>query len=292
MNRALFQENLFTNFTVFTIISCATAYSSAADWSDTSLSFRTGNRFEEPFNPQAISKNIFALTHASGYQYGSNFFNVDFLQSDSKDPASLTQSSGAQEAYVVYRHTFDLGKISGKNMQFGTVRGVGMTAGFDWNIKNDVGYNSRKRMLVLGPTLMWDVPGFLNTSLVLLQESNAPSGAFPPISNVKTRYRYKTHPMLTMSWGIGLSDFISFEGYANFIANKGLNEVGQQTGAETNIDMQLMWDISHLTGNKSKTFKLGIEYQYWNNKFGNTDTITHGNGFRANSPMLRAEYHF
>lgn len=292
MKRPLSQVDLFNKLAVLSIMCCAVPYSYAADWSDTSLSFRTGNRFQEPFNPQAISKNIFALTHASGYQYGSNFFNVDFLQSDSKDPASLTQNSGAQEAYVVYRHTLDLGKITGKNMQFGAVRGVGITAGFDWNTKNDVGYNSRKRMLVLGPSLMWEVPGFLNTSLVLLQESNAPSGAFPPISNVKSRYHYKTHPMLTMSWGIGLSEQISFEGYANFIANKGSNEVGQQTGAETNIDMQLMWDVSHLMGSKPKTFKLGVEYQYWNNKFGNTDAITHGNGYRANSPMLRAEYHF
>ncbi|MBC3874659.1 outer envelope protein [Undibacterium flavidum] len=279
-------------FAIFMMTCGVTAPVHAADWSDTSLSFRTGQQFREPFNPQAISKNIFGLTHASGYQYGSNFFNVDFLHSDSKDPASLTQSSGAQEAYVVYRHTLDLGKISGKNMQFGAVRGVGITAGFDWNTKNDVGYNSRKRMLVLGPTLMWDVPGFLNTSLVLLQESNAPSGAFPPISNVKSRYHYKTHPMLTMSWGIPFSEHISFEGYANFIASKGVNEVGQQTGAETNIDMQLMWDVSHLIGSKVKTFKLGFEYQCWRNKFGNTAAITHGNGYHAKSPMVRAEYHF
>jgi nucleoside-specific outer membrane channel protein Tsx len=275
------------------VITCATVVEvSAADWSDTSISFRTGNQFREPFNPKSISKNIVALTHASGYQYGSNFFNVDFLQSDHKDPASLNQSSGAQEAYVVYRHTLDLGKISGKELKFGAVRGVGITAGFDWNTKNDVGYNSRKRMLVLGPTLMWDVPGFFNTSLVLLQESNAPSGAFPPISNVKSRYHYKTHPMLTMSWGIPLSDKLSFEGFANLIANKGINEVGQQTGVETNIDMQVMWDISSIFNSKTKSFRIGLEYQYWNNKFGNTAAITGGRGYRAKSPMIRAHYHF
>lgn len=275
------------------VISCVgVAKVNAADWSDTAISVRTGNQFREPFNPHAISKNIVALTHASGYQYGSNFFNVDFLQSDSKDPASLNQSSGAQEAYVVYRHTFDLGKISGKELKFGAIRGLGVTAGFDWNTKNDVGYNSRKRMLVLGPTLMWDVPGFFNTSLVLLQESNAPSGAFPPIANVKSRYHYKMHPMLTMSWGIPLSDQFSFEGYANLIANKGINEVGQQTGAETNIDMQVMWDISGIFNSKPKSFRIGLEYQYWNNKFGNTEAITGGKGFRAQSPMIRAEYHF
>ena len=147
-------------------------------------------------------------------------------------------------------------------------------------------------MLVFGPTLMWDVPGFFDTSLVLLKESNAPSGAFPPISNVKNRYHYKIHPMLTMSWGIPLSDTLSFEGYANLIANKGINEVGQQTGVETNIDMQVMWDISSMLNSKPKSFRIGLEYQYWNNKFGNTAAITGNKGYLAKSPMIRAQYHF
>ena len=264
----------------------------AADWSDTSISWRAGNDFREPFNPDDIKKNIFALTHVSGYKYGTNFFNIDLLQSDSKDPGSLNQSAGAQEAYVVYRHTLDIGKLRGSDIKFGPVRGVGATAGFDWNTKNDVGYNSRKRMLVAGPTLMWDVPGHLNTSLLILGESNAPSGAFPPISQVSGRYHYKVHPMLTADWGIPVSSLLAFEGFANFIASKGRDEVGNATGAETDIDMQLMFDAGAAAGSARNTFRVGIEYQYWNNKFGNTSATTGGKGYRASTPMLRAEYHF
>ncbi|SFM27101.1 outer envelope protein [Rugamonas rubra] len=264
----------------------------AADWSDTSISYRTGNDYREPFNPQDISKHIFALTHVSGYKYGSNFFNADFLISDKNDPASLNQGGGAQEAYILYRNTFDLGKISGKAIKFGPVSGVGITAGFDVNTKNDVGYNSRKRMLVLGPTLMWDVPGHLNTSLLLLNESNAPSGAFAPISGVTGRYTYKTHAMLAADWSIPVSSLVAFEGYANFIAAKGKDEVGRDTGAETNIDMQLMLDVGALAGSAKNTFRVGVEYQYWRNKFGNTSATTGGRGNVAKTPMLRAEYHF
>ncbi|MBA5604319.1 outer envelope protein [Duganella sp. FT3S] len=264
----------------------------AANWSDTSISWRTGNDYREPFNAKDIKKNIFALTSVSGYAYGTNFFNVDVLLSDKNDPASLTQTSGAQEAYVVYRHTLDLAKVSGTSMKFGPVNSVGLTAGFDVNTKNDVGYNSRKRMLVLGPTLMWDVPGHLNTSLLLLNESNAPSGAFPPISTVTGRYTYKTHAMLTADWGIPVTSLVSFEGYANFIAAKGKDEVGNDTGAETNIDMQLMLDAGAAMGHARNVFKVGIEYQYWRNKFGNTAATTGGQGYVAKTPMLRAEYHF
>jgi hypothetical protein len=265
----------------------------AADWSDTAVSWRYGRTFREPFNANDIRKTIIALTHSSGYKYGSNYFNADLLLSDHNDPGSLTQQSGAQEAYILYRHTLDIGKLSGQEYRFGYVKGIGATFGFDWNTKNDVGYNSRKRMLVLGPTFMWDVPGYLSTSLLFIHESNAPSGAFPPIANVQGRYTYKTHPMLSASWGIPVADAWSFEGYLNFIAAKGTDEVGNGTGAETNLDMQIMYDIGSRFGQPKNRFRIGFEYQLWNNKFGNTErTTSPAKGNRASTPMVRAEYHF
>ncbi|GAA4013827.1 outer envelope protein [Actimicrobium antarcticum] len=261
----------------------------AAEWSDTSLGYRYGTKFAEPFNPNDISKNIFSLTHASGYKYGTNFLNVDALLSDSKDPTRVnsgTTSGGAQEIYVVYRNTLDIGKVSGSPISFGPVRGVGITGGFDVNTKNDAGYGSKKRMLVLGPTLMLDVPGFLNVSALLLKESNQPYG-------INSRYTYKLHPMLSAAWGIPLAMIsavpTSFEGYANFIAAKGDNEFGGRTSPETNVDMQVMFDVGSLAGMGKNTFRLGVEYQYWKNKFGNPSTVT---GSKASTPMVRAEYHF
>jgi nucleoside-specific outer membrane channel protein Tsx len=276
----------------FLALLASAAQVKAQDWSDTSVSWRYGSRFAEPFNPDHIDKHIVALTHASGYKYGSNYFNLDWLKSDSNDPRSLGSSAGAEEAYLLYRHTLDIGALLGRELRLGKVKGVGLTAGFDLNTKSDVGYNSRKRMLVVGPTLMWDVPGFLSTSILLTRESNAPSGAFAPISDVRGRYKYENHPMLNLSWGIPLSERWAFEGYANFIAEKGLDETGNPTGAETNIDMQLMYDVGAHFGHKKNRFRVGLEYQFWNNKFGNTRATTGGRGQRASTPMIRAEMHF
>jgi len=269
-------------------LAAAAVSAQAADWSDTALTYRQGSQYAEPFNTKDISKNILGLTHASGYKYGSNFFNVDFLMSDSKDPASAGSSTGAQEVYAVYRNTVDLSKVTGNAYKFGIVRGVGVTGGFDFNTKADAGYNSKKRMLVVGPTVMLDVPGFLNVSLLELFESNSPYSTF---SHTGTgRYSYAAHPMIGLSWGIPFnvaSVPLSFEGFANFIASKGKNEFGAETAAETNIDMQVMYDV---TG--TKTFKVGVEYQYWNNKFGNNVSGPAGKGALAKTPMIRAEYHF
>jgi nucleoside-specific outer membrane channel protein Tsx len=269
----------------------ATTPAGAADWSDTSLSYRRGSAFREPFNSKDISKNILAFTHVSGYKYGVNFFNVDFLMSDKNDPANANSPEGAQEAYAVYRHTLDLGKLAGRDFNFGVVRGIGATAGFDWNAKTDAGYNSKKRMLVAGPTVMFNVPGFLNLSVLALWESNAPCSTFS--NTCTTRYRYKTHPMLTAAWGIPFGSLpVSFEGFMNVIAQKGTDEFGGPTATETNFDGQIMLDVGRVAGGPKGTFKVGFEYQYWKNKFGNDAGGPAGSGAFAKTPMIRAEYHF
>lgn len=267
----------------------------AADWSDTSIGYRYGTRFREPFNSNDVAKSIVNLEHVSGYKYGTNFFNIDMLVSDSKDPGALNSNNGAHEAYVVYRHTLDFGKLTDKNLGFGPVKSVGLTAGFDWNSRNDVGYNSKKRMLVAGPTLMMAVPaGFMNVSVLLLNESNAPSGYnFGSNSNYSVdRYTYKLHPDLNLAWGIPLAERVEFAGYADFIASKGNNEFGDKTAAETHIDMRVMYDISPSVGAKKGTFRGGVGYEYWKNKFGNDASGAAGSGAFAKTPMVRAEYHF
>ena len=265
----------------------------AVDWSDTSIGYRYGTKFSEPFNNKDISKNIVNLTHVNGYKYGTNFLNADFLFSDKNDPKNVGSDSGAQEAYVVYRHTLDIGKVAGKDLKTGPIRGYGVTAGFDWNTKSDAGYNSRKRMLVAGPTLMMDVPGFLNISLLALWESNAPYNGFTHTQT--SRYTYDTHAALDISWGIPFtigSLPLSFEGYALQIAAKGKDEFGVNTAPETNISPRLMYDASLAVGAKKNTVKVGFEYQYWRNKFGNDHTGVAGSGAFARTPMVRAEYHF
>jgi nucleoside-specific outer membrane channel protein Tsx len=281
----------------FTLAAAALALTAvtahAADWSDTSLGLRYGTTFAEPYDNQAdgsrqdIKKSIVSLTHVSGYKYGTNFFNVDFLQSDRTDPGNgVAGNPGAQEVYGVYRHTLDLGKVAGREFKFGPVRGLGLVAGFDLNSKND-GYASRKRMLVAGPQVMFDVPGFLNLSLQALYESNAPQG-------VSSRYRYKTHAALEADWGIPIGSLpLSFNGYALYIGTKGNNEFGGPTAPETHIDMQLMLDAGAVLGSAKHTFLVGVEYEYWRNKFGNpTTTPGAGQGATARTPMVRGEYHF
>lgn len=268
-----------------TVLGTAVKSAHAAEWSDTSIGWRYGTKFREPYDANDISKNIIDFQHASGYKYGTNFFNVDLLMSDNKDPAAGNSTAGAQEAYIVYRNFVSLGKVTGSDYKFPLVRDIGATFGFDWNTKNDA-YGSRKRMLVAGPTLMMDVPGFLNISVLVLGESNAPNG-------INGRYYYKTHPELDIAWAIPIGDSpFSFEGYFDYIAAKGKDEFGSGTKPETHFDGKIMLDVGRVLGGPKGTFKVGLEYEFWKNKFGNDHEGPAGDGAFAKTPMIRAEYHF
>ena len=134
------------------------------------------------------------------------------------------------------------------------------------------------------------MPGFLNLSLLALFESNAPRGV--------DRYPYKTHAAFEADWSTPLpvpAVPLAFEGYALHIASKGANEFGGPTAPETHLDMKLMADVGAVTGIGKNTFKVGIGYEYWRNKFGNPTTPPGqgaGPGATAKTPMVRAEYHF
>jgi len=281
---------------VFGLVLFAFTSNAYSDWSDHALSLRYGETFREPFNKHNISKSIYSYTLASGSASGTNYLNVDWLLSDENDPIRKNSREGAEELYLLYRHTFDLGYLLDQELQFGPVRSMGVTAGVDLNYRQDAGYNSRKQMLVLGPTLMMKVPGFLNVSLLALWESNNPHasrGAFDP-GYPDQRYHYDLHPMLNLAWGIPFaSSPISFEGYANFITSKGEDETGHTTAPETNIDMRLMYNLSDVIQSSTYKVKIGVEYQYWRNKFGNSDAkVGSLGGNVASIPMVRLEIHF
>ncbi len=264
----------------------------AADWSDTALSLRYGTTFAEPYDNDSngkrvdITKEIVALTNVTGFKYGTTFVNIDFLQSDHNDPGGgIAGNAGAQEVYGVFRGTFDIGKITGAKLAMGPIRGYAITAGFDINTKND-GYASKKRMAVFGPTVEMEVPGFLNLSVLLFDESNAPAA-------IQRRYHYKNHATFEADWGIGIGDLpLSFNGYALFITAKGKDEFGAQTAPESHIDADLMLDAGSLAGLSKKTWLVGVEYEYWHNKFGNYAKGPAGEGATASTPMVRVEYHF
>jgi nucleoside-specific outer membrane channel protein Tsx len=261
---------------------------SAADWSDTCLGYRHSTQFREPGIDGTVEKKILQLNHASGWAYGGNFFDVDMLTSSENDP-SLNGNTGASEVYVVYRGSLSLGKIAKKDMSFGPVRDLSITAGFDFNAKNNA-FAAKKRFLVLGPTFNLDMPaGFFDIGVWACHEQNY-NGI------VGKSVDYKATWMISASWGIPFETgpvAAKFEGYLNYVAPKGKDGFGVETTAETLSNVALLVDLGSPFNVKGKLFA-GVGFEYWNHKFGlaNSDGPAPGTNKRVTAPMLMVQFHF
>ena len=260
----------------------------AADWSDTFIGYRTGTQFREPGIDGTVKKNIVQLGHVSGWAYGTNFFNVDMLMSDKNDPTA-SGNGGANEVYVLYRGSLSLGKVTKTDLGFGPVRDISLTAGFDFNSKDNA-FASKKRFLVLGPTFhIAMAKGFWDLSLLATHEQNY-NGIVGKSVDFKTTYEIST------AWGVPFqvgTVGAEFKGYANYIGAKGKDGFGVETKPETLANLSLLFDISPLFGGKGKVY-VGPGFEYWNNKFGgpNHDGPAPATNKRVTAPMAQLQIHF
>jgi len=260
----------------------------AADWSDTFLGYRTSSQFREPGIADPMAKNILQLSHASGWSHGSNFFNVDMLMSDRGDPTA-SGNGGANEVYAVYRGSLSLGKLSGKDLGFGPLRDLSLTAGFDFNSKDNA-FAPKKRFLVFGPTLNFKVTnGFLDLGLWACHEQNH-NGIVGRSVDFKTTY------LVSAAWAKAFQVGplgVEFKGYANYVGAKGKDGFGADTKPETLANLSLLVDISPLFGTRKKVY-VGPGFEYWNNKFGgeNSDAPAPATNRRVTAPMAQLQIHF
>ncbi len=290
---------------------------SAANWSDTFIGYQYSNQFRDPGIATNEIKSRLELSGVYGWDYGTNFFDVNMLAAAKGFPANNPQTPtygstvngnggqpqtnvpGATEVYVVYRSNFDLGKIFKTNMAFGPVREVDFTVGFDFDSTDNL-FASNKKYIMGGPQIGFDISnGFWNLGVGGCREKNY-NGIVEQEVNFKTTY------VVWSAWGkhFDLGVPAEFKGWVNYIGAKGKDGFGADTKPETVGDMYLMFDFSGLFGRKKGAFLIGPGFEYWNNKFGDKNVSfrdpavvgPNGGPWNANSQvnafMLAAEFHF
>ena len=270
----------------------ASGAAQAATWSDSFLGYRYGTGFREPSNTKEVRKHVLQFGHASGYAYGQNFLNLDVLQSDKNDPSSGADT-GATEFYLTYRHQLHLGKLLDKDLSFGPVKEVALTAGFDLNTKNTA-FAPRKRLVVAGPTLKFNVPaGFFDLSLLAGKEWNHCGLAFC----TDHEHGFDAQWILSAAWGVPFQAGpvpLKFQGFINYNSEKGKDYSGVKTEAETLLRTSLMVDVGQIAAGRKNTLLLGVGYEMWLNKFGNHATAAGVTkpGINTYAPTLQMEWHF
>ena len=222
--------------------------SQAADWlqwGNSEIQYLHGSNYQEPFNPKDVSQSVITVTHAHGWAYGRNFFFLDTLFTDG---GQLSQINLYGEAYS----TFSLNKISGHDWSFGVFKDIGATGGINLG-ENMNSPHSGTRAWLYGVTVDLNLPGFdyFNVDFLRMQIAEP--------TNIGTSWQMT--PVWKLPFEIGGTKW-SFEGFADFIGQKG-NHAARQALAQP----QLRLDLGDLWGNSHHLY-LGIEYQYWHNKYG------------------------
>lgn len=266
---------------------------SAATWSDSFLGYRYGTQFHEPSNTKDVRKHVLQYSQASGYSVGQNFVNLDILQSDKNDPSS-GGDTGATEFYLTYRHQLHLGKLLERDLSFGPVKEVAFTVGFDLNTKNTT-FAPRKRLVVAGPTLKFNVPnnGFFDLSLLAGKEWNHCGLG----SCTDHEHGFDNQLILSAAWGLPFQAGpvpLKFQGFINYNTDKGKDYAGVKTEAETLMRTSLMVDVGQLAAGRKNTLLVGVGYEMWLNKFGNHATAAGVTkpGINTYAPTLQMEWHF
>ena len=269
-------------------------------FSDNTIGLRYGPSFAEPGIAQSnhpkdgapIDKVILNFSHFDAHEYWTNFFSIDVLQSNDRDPRNNEPGNqngnyfGATEFYAVYRGNLSGNAIMGNNnFAFGPVKDVALEIGGDLNHKNTT-FNPQKKLIVAGPNVRFDVPGFFNVGFHIAQEWNY-NGI------VGKSVTYTPYFQLEPTWLIPLlftKQPIVFEGYADFNTPKGKDGFGAQTVAEVLIHFDFAYDLGSVVMDKPNFLEAFVGFEYWLNKFGNNNNNVPGS--LAYSPFVGVRVHF
>jgi len=254
--------------------------------SDTSVSYHYEFTATDP-GVNKTAKNVFTLTHFDIWQYGTNFFNIDFLKSDSQDPSNgcaapgpdFPGCDGAVEVYGFYRGTLGFNELShSKTFSYGWLQDVSFEFGVDANTENTT-FAPQKRDVVAGLQFAFGLPGgiSLNVAPLFYKEWNhngfGPTGIagvttdFDPTWAVEVGYSI---PIASYLGGVPLT----ISGYANTYGPKGPGFTGlAPTKTELHEETRLTLDLGQVLAQKPHWIDLWGGYRYWYNKFGNDHTL-------------------
>jgi len=76
--------------TVLGLVALAALPVSAANWSDTYLGYQYSNQFRDPGLTGTQVKNRIELSGVYGWDYGTNFFDVNMLSATKSSPANTS----------------------------------------------------------------------------------------------------------------------------------------------------------------------------------------------------------
>lgn len=214
-------------------------------WSDTEIQYLHGDGYRMPKNANDVSRSIITLSHADGWALGRNFLFMDTLISEQGE-ASQVNLYGEFYSYLSFS------KMTGQNLAYGLFKDLNLAVGVNAGENMD-SVRSGSRVILYGFTVDFKLPGFKLFTVDFLQH------------NVLEPVAFGTSWQITPVWKFPFTfagTHWSLEGFADFIGPKGPNYAGSVLAQP-----QIRLDIGDFFGVANHLYA-GIEYQYWNNKYG------------------------
>jgi len=188
----------------------------------------------------------FTFENATAHNWGGTFLFIDRDQGQGGE-------EGTDNVYGEFAPTLNGSWLTGSDLSFGPVKDVFLAGQYEF------GGGTQVNNYLTGFGLAWDLPGFqfFNTAVYYVN-NNASSG--DPISD---------DLQLTVTWAapfeVGAARFL-IDGYIDWSTGESDHK------SEFQFTPQIKLDVSNFWG-KPGVLYAGIEYQYWNNKFGLNDTL-------------------
>ncbi len=224
--------------------------SMAAIWSSTAVSLLYGTKNQSIFfNDETLTlegadqdMTIITIEHSSAWKYGDNFFFFDMSQ-------PFDTGSGI---YGEWHPRLSFSKMSGSSMSFSFVKDV--------LLATEINISNGGRVYLYGAGFDLDIPHFQFFSLNFYMRND------PGLDGETT---YQISPAWNIPFNIAGAGF-QFRGFLDYVGSTG--DEGEWNYRESNLLMQpqLLLDLGNFSDKPGNLF-VGVEYQYWTNKYGLKD---------------------
>jgi hypothetical protein len=199
-----------------------------------------------------------------GLRYGTKFSNPG------------TNDNNIHRTIAVFTH-FSVDKLGTNFLNIDLLKSNG--------IEPAVGGGGGAQELTVGPTVSFDIPGFLEVGAFYYKETNHNGIVGKDVT-------FNAALKLGAAWSYDITPAIAFKGFIDFVGPKGTDGFGNKTKTETLSHIKLLADTGMLASGKKNGLLVGVGVEYWRNKFGNDPAKNPPGTTRETTPMLLAEYHF
>ncbi|MDH0036293.1 outer membrane protein OmpK [Pseudomonas sp. GD04019] len=211
-------------------------------WQDNSLTYLNGIDFKvDPPRQQTLT-----FEHASGWSFGDLFVFVDGIKYNTE------ATNGAGDGHSFYGEIsprLSFGKLSGSDLAFGPIKDVLLAATYEFGEDDVDSY-------LLGPAVDLNVPGFdffqLNTYYRETDGKRDGSGV------------WQITPAWSYTVAVGNSDLV-IDGFMDWVVDN-----DDSYHANLHFNPQIKYDMAKAMG-WGKRFYVGVEYDYWSDKYGIDD---------------------